>query len=196
MPCGPTCPKPPILTKTFAVKGLCLLAPFGWFLTLSCSESDTSSVPFISRGILRINVPAHLHLEGSDSVLRSPDRRVELVISHISRSDSARPGVVLSAEDLVAGLQDSLAFEAGMPYISRPLSRFSGLLRGTFFVAARDKESLLKERLEVLVLESPKWFHIVQVRLRASTHKLSRERLDEMYDSAAEIQGAPPSKSE
>lgn len=196
MPCGLTCPKRLILTKKVTLQIFISFATFIWLLTLSCSENEASFVPFVSRGILRINIPPHLRLDGADSILRSSDRSVEVVISHLSRSDSARPSAVLSAEDLVASLQDSLAFEAEMPYISRPMSRFSGLLRGTFFVAARNKESLLKERLEVLVLESPRWFHVVQVRLLAPAHRLSREELDEMYDSAAEIQGSPPSKNE
>jgi hypothetical protein len=162
----------------------------------TCSEGDASVVPFVSRGILKINIPGHLRLEGADSILRSSDKSVEIAISHLSRSDTTQPAALLSAEDLIAGLRDSLAFEAGMPYISKPVSRFSGILRGTFFIAARNKESLPKERLEALVLESPKWFHIIQVRLLTPNHKLSREQLDEMYDSAAEVLGRPPSNTD
>lgn len=194
MPCGPTCLKP--LTSTRKLFILIYLSILWLCVAAACSEGDASSVPFVSRGILRINVPGYLRLEGADSVLKSSDKSVEIVISHLSRSDSTRPTAILSTEDLVAGLQDSLAFEAQMPYMSKPIGRFSGLLRGTFFVAARNQGSLLSDRLEVLVLESPKWFHVIQVRILAPSHRLSREQLDEMYDSAAEIQGRPPSNTE
>lgn len=190
MPYGPTCLKRLISTK----HPLLPKSPSAWpalIFFAGCNLSTPGTYTYVSQGILRINLPEDVRITSADSVLKSADQSAEIVITHLSRMDTAHTSAVLGAEDLVASLQDSLAYEAGLPYVSRPLNRFSGVMRGTFFVAARDQEHASQQRTEVLVLESPHWFHVIQVRFLKPSRRLNRDILDEMYDSAAEIQTQP-----
>lgn len=163
----------------------------GW----RCSGAGSAAQIIVSRGVLRLAVPGDFHLNPADSAWISKDGKTRIQVFHKTRKDTLQPNFSLSAEDWVVHVQDSLLHEAGYYYISRPMNRFTGALRGLFFVAARDSQSLKRERLEVLILESPEWFHTLQVHLKGPPFRLSRDELDELYDSASEIQKRTTSPS-
>ncbi|MCX7767755.1 MAG: hypothetical protein N2110_01865 [Flavobacteriales bacterium] len=142
----------------------------------------------MSRGLLRLTVPAELEVRPSDSTLHTSDGRVRLSVKHFPRSDSAQQGLVFTPEDVLNRLMDSLIFEASYLWISRPMDRYCGLMKGHFIVAARDSQTIATERTEFILLESPRWLHLIKVELRGPRFTLMREQLDEIYDSATELQ--------
>lgn len=152
-----------------------------------CLGSENAEKVFLSRGLLRLTVPAELTLDPSDSTLRTSDEKVRLSVQHFPRTDSARQGLVYTPEDVLNFLMDSLIFEASYVWISRPMNRYSGLMKGHFLVAARDSQAIATERTEFLLLESPRWLHLIRVELRGPRFNLKREQLDEIYDSANEL---------